>query len=470
MQLSHESSEFLFNQNSFTSFDSFNNFEDDETKDLSGPSLLNDNFINSKPNNYCIDLSLNNIRNNENINESINQLQIQLKNLYDENQLDEIINFFENQNRNFFENNKSFLYVISKIKFFQMLKERKIEEAKEFYNNTLKNLLLKARKNEFEKKHQFFQKVMGLNVFSEVNLLDIYYKKFKNECNVAIKNYLGLNGASEIKKGISDVEMNINHFDKNYNDTRSESTKTDDSDFEINSQFCDKYEEEENKENENSNFSNNELFPEIKINNSNKIINNNENKNNNKDENLIKKLPFLSSFKAKYAKRETIDKKIIRNFKSFITKLYKKKQFDPNDYPNYSFFVNLVNENILPPIDYTDLSTNEHIHFKSFNTNFLLWFFSKEGIKELYNKFINIEGEKFLENISNHYKISEREKIELWNYLINLPFIFDISLVKFPDNGNFNHNSNKRIYINSRHLVNKNKLKKCRSRDLDNEI
>ena len=48
MQLSHESSEFLFNQNSFTSFDSFNNFEDDETKDLSGPSLLNDNFINSK--------------------------------------------------------------------------------------------------------------------------------------------------------------------------------------------------------------------------------------------------------------------------------------------------------------------------------------------------------------------------------------------------------------------------------------
>ncbi len=335
MQLSHESSEFLFKQDSFTSFDSFNNFEDDETKDLSGPSLLNDNFINSKPNNYCIDLSLNNIRNNENINESINQLQIQLKNLYDENQLDEIINFFENQNRNFFENNKSFLYVISKIKFFQMLKERKIEEAKEFYNNTLKNLLLEARKNEFEKKHQFFQKVMGLNVFSEVNLLDIYYKKFENECNFAIKTYLGLNGASEIKKGISDVEMNFNHFEKNYN----ESTKTDDSDFEINSQFCDKYEEEENKENENSNKS--------------KKGKKNKNKNKNNPQNQNTQNTKKANKKNKKNQKEEKEKKEKekedeeeRNYTKFDNKPY------PIKYNNKSLGENWYefNDSIVTPI------------------------------------------------------------------------------------------------------------------------
>ena len=193
-------------------------------------------------------------------------------------------------------------------------------------------------------------------------------------------------------------------------------------------------------------------------------------KKENNEDSLFKKLPILSSFKPKYTKRETIDKKIIRSFKQFIVNQYNQKLFDPNTSKDYSFYIILINKNILPPIDFIDVRTNEKVYFKSFNSNFLLWFFSKEGIKELYNKFINIEGEKFLENISNHYKISEREKIELWNYLINLPFIFDISLVKFPDNGNFNHNSNKRIYINSRHLVNKNKLKKCRSRDLDNEI
>ena len=124
----------------------------------------------------------------------------------------------------------------------------------------------------------------------------------------------------------------------------------------------------------------------------------------------------------------------------------------------------LINGNILPPIDCIDVFKNEHIHFKSFNTNFLLWFFSKEGIKDLYNKFINIEGKNFIDSVSKHYKISESEKIELINYINNLPFIFDISLVNFPFKENFVDCKKNYNYSKGKNS----KLKKYRSRDFEN--
>ena len=46
---------------------------------------------------------------------------------------------------------------------------------------------------------------------------------------------------------------------------------------------------------------------------------------------IFNQLPFLKSFKPKYIKRETIDKKIIRNFKNYIVKEYKEKRFEINN-------------------------------------------------------------------------------------------------------------------------------------------
>ena len=154
-------------------------------------------------------------------------------------------------------------------------------------------------------------------------------------------------------------------------------------------------------------------------------------KQKNKEQEIIfKQLPFLNSFKPRYIKRETIDKKIIRTFKKYVLTEYKEKRLEiDNVNMDQNFFINLVNGNILPPIDFYDGVTGEYIKFNSFNCNYLLWFFSKKGVKEIYNQFINEKGKEFINDISQHYEISQDEKNQLNCYIMNYPFIFDLSLV-----------------------------------------
>ena len=66
----------------------------------------------------------------------------------------------------------------------------------------------------------------------------------------------------------------------------------------------------------------------------------------------------------------------------------------------------------------------------------------------------------------NYYEILDDEKLQLINYVNNLPFIFDISLVNTLTNGKkFNH-----IYRKKKDVCHKKKkLQKSRSRDYDNE-
>ena len=76
------------------------------------------------------------------------------------------------------------------------------------------------------------------------------------------------------------------------------------------------------------------------------------------------------------------------------------------------------------------VGTDEYIKFNSFNCSYLLWFFSKKGVKELYNNFISEKGKEFINDMSQHYEIgTEEEKYQLDNYIMNMPNIFDISLV-----------------------------------------
>ena len=96
---------------------------------------------------------------------------------------------------------------------------------------------------------------------------------------------------------------------------------------------------------------------------------------------------------------------------------------------NQYFFINFINGNLLPPLDFIDGNTGENIIFNSFNCSYLLWLFSKKGIKEAYIHFINEKGKEFINSISEHYEISPEEKNQLNSYIINYPFIFDISLV-----------------------------------------
>ena len=203
-----------------------------------------------------------------------------------------------------------------------------------------------------------------------------------------------------------------------------------------------KFDEDElnDKFNENNNKSNIIQFNEINTN-INVIKNENKKKEkkkatkkNNKEkkeETIFNQLPYLNSFKPKYIKRETIDKKIIRLFKNYIIKEYKEGRFKiDKNIVDQNFFINLVNGNVLPPFEFHEVDTDEYIKFNSFNCSYLLWFFSKKGVKDLYNNFINEKGKEFINDMSQYYEIgTEEEKYQLDNYIMNMPNIFDISLV-----------------------------------------
>jgi len=150
-------------------------------------------------------------------------------------------------------------------------------------------------------------------------------------------------------------------------------------------------------------------------------------------------------------------KKIIRTFKNYILKENKEKRLDINNINmDQNFFINFINGNLLPPIDFYDGVTGEYIKFNSFNCNYLLWFFSKKGVKDIYMQFINEKGKEFINNISEYYEISQEEKNQLNSYIINYPFIFDISIVNNITQGtSFTHiyrtvDKNKKIQNNKR--------------------
>ena len=71
-------------------------------------------------------------------------------------------------------------------------------------------------------------------------------------------------------------------------------------------------------------------------------------------------------------------------------------------------------------------------------------------------QFINEKGKEFVYNISEYYEISQEEKNQLNSYIINYPFIFDISIVNNITQGiSFTHiyrtvDKNKKIQNNKR--------------------
>ena len=211
----------------------------------------------------------------------------------------------------------------------------------------------------------------------------------------------------------------------------------------------------------------------------------NKKKKNNKEETIFNQLPYLNSFKPKYIKRETIDKKIIRSFKNYTIKEYKANRLVIDEKTmDQNFFINFVNGNMLPPLDFHDVNTDEYVKFNSFNCSYLLWFFSKKGVKEVYNQFINEKGKEFIDDLSQYYEISNEEKNQLNSYIMNFPNIFDISLVNSITQGaTVKHlyrtvDKNKKFKERERRRKddldlrrqksNESDLERCRSREFEN--
>jgi hypothetical protein len=139
---------------------------------------------------------------------------------------------------------------------------------------------------------------------------------------------------------------------------------------------------------------------------------------------------------------------------------------------------------MIPPLDFHDVNTDEYVKFNSFNCSYLLWFFSKKGVKEVYNQFINEKGKEFTDDLSQYYEISIEEKNQLNSYIMNFPNIFDISLVNSITQGaTVKHlyrtvDKNKKFKERERRRKddldlrrqksNESNLERCRSREFEN--
>ena len=457
----------------------------------------------------------------------------------------------------FNDKNSGLLYLIEKLRFFNLLIEKKIEEARKFYQEKLIILIKEVKKQNWEVKSKFFIKLIKHPrlVEKQGDLQKKYYDQFTYEVEKAIRNFLPEENEIEENQKSEFMNSNSNNYNinlyssssfdfenykmeknfkskdslnfkeikdeedekKNANDEKDDeldldnfSTKEEFSDFEdeLQPKIVNDTENQKNKEakdyNENkinlnsfanmdndeeffsgdpvnnnspffsnssmsssslknllkfpkeTNFAHNEeeLIINTTLNKNGKCnkkgknieekttitskksnkdhINNKPNKKgkNKNEETIFNQLPFLNSFKPKYIKRETIDKKIIRTFKNFVVKEYKEKRLEINDKTmDQNFFISFVSGNVLPPIEYLDGVTGEYIKFSSFNCSYLLWFFSKKGVKDIYTNFIDKKGKEFVDSIGEHYEISPEEKAQLNYYIMNFPFIFDISLV-----------------------------------------
>jgi len=129
------------------------------------------------------------------------------------------------------------------------------------------------------------------------------------------------------------------------------------------------------------------------------------------------RIPYLKKFNPKSIKREEIDKKIIRKFKKYLKDKMRSKSF-LHHFAGLSFWKDFTTNNLLPPMVYKE--NNEEIEFKSFNSNFIVWLFSKNEAKNLYNKFLDDNKDELLESLKQMIKVTITDDI-----IIELTNIFE---------------------------------------------
>lgn len=252
------------------------------------------------------------------------------------------------------------------------------------------------------------------------------------------------------------------------------------------------------------------------------------------------KCEFLNSFSPKFTKKEALNKMIIRKFHKYLRKKLKKdyeiidsanlkcnsiqanrdKNYDIEyDYENnyiqdcnmlnsmdntlkessssvlplstysYShssddnntndashissmnFALEFVSLNYLPPFKY-----NNNLVFKSYSTNYLVWLFSNQSLKLLYNNFLEDESEDFIKSLIYKYDLTANEPniCEAIKYYVNNFNKFysdDLNVDSYYSSSNknsFKTNSNRNTSINEQidyiraqvELLNINKIEK----------
>jgi len=170
-------------------------------------------------------------------------------------------------------------------------------------------------------------------------------------------------------------------------------------------------------------------------------------------EKLKNLVPFLKEFKPRFLKKENIDKKILRKFRNYVKLLYKEDRSILDSYDR-SFWKGFITSNLLPPMKYED-DLNK-VQFKSFNTKYLLWLFSKEGCVNLFRKFAGHFKDQILGDFIASYdltnNIDEKGIIEqLKYYIVAIPDIYNRRSIKINNYG-YSNTSNM-SYTHSEELL-----------------
>jgi hypothetical protein len=138
-----------------------------------------------------------------------------------------------------------------------------------------------------------------------------------------------------------------------------------------------------------------------------------------------KKISIAKDFIFKFTKRENIDKKVLRKFRKFLKIVKKQNQLIEIN----KFWFSFINDNILPPMTYTNNAYNDNVAFKSFNTTYMLWLFSHPGGIELYEMFL-IDNKNSIISAFNDSFISEEDRIALDSYLTHFAYIYSYQELK----------------------------------------
>ena len=132
----------------------------------------------------------------------------------------------------------------------------------------------------------------------------------------------------------------------------------------------------------------------------------------------------IKEFKFRQLKRENVDKKILRKFKKFLKN--KSKEKENNEIKSFiksnEFWSEYIKLNLMPPFNYD----KENITFKSFNTQYLCWFFEHKFSLELFNIFVRDNYEILLNMIKEAYTLNENtdDYSLLKNYINTMPLIY----------------------------------------------
>ena len=137
--------------------------------------------------------------------------------------------------------------------------------------------------------------------------------------------------------------------------------------------------------------------------------------------------PLLKEFNFKVLKKENIHKKVFRKFRKFIIVLYNESKDHFFFQKNNSFWEKFTSNNFLPPmkIESKEGKVNE---YKSFNSQYIMWLFEQEGIKESFRLFIKKEKESIINDLMSDYKLDDvNDKdiiVKLKQYLDFIPEIY----------------------------------------------